>query len=71
MNLLADWKRVLRKAGSVRWAIVSGFLGGLEVILPLFQDAMPRGYFAAASMLAAIAVPVARVVVQKGLSDDA
>lgn len=69
MNLLPDWKRILRKAGSVRWALVSGFFGGLEVVLPLFQDSMPRGYFAAASMLAAVAVPVARVVAQKGVSD--
>jgi len=43
MTLLEDWKEVLRKAWSIRFIVLAGVLSGIEVILPFFADAIPRG----------------------------
>ncbi len=64
MNLITEWKHVLKHAWSMRLAIVSGLLSGAEVILPLFVDALPRGIFAGLSICAAVGSAVARVVSQ-------
>lgn len=64
MNLIPDWKRIIRRAWSVRLVMLSGVLAGAEVVLPLFVDAMPRNVFALLSMAAAVGGTVARVVAQ-------
>ncbi len=69
MNLLPDWKRVIRRAWSIRFIILAGALTGLEVALPLFGDAMPRGVFAGLSVIASIAALGARVTAQKDAND--
>lgn len=65
MQLIDDWRFVLRRAWSIRLIILAGTLTGLEVALPLFSDAVPRGVFAALSALASIAALWARLVAQK------
>lgn len=64
MNLVPEWKWLVRKAWSVRLVLLSAALSGCEVILPLFVDSMPRHVFAILSMLAAIGAGVARVMAQ-------
>ncbi len=64
MNLIPDWRRVLRKAWSLRLMVLAAVLSGVEVVLPLFVDAMPRGVFAGLSLLTAVGGAVARVVAQ-------
>ena len=64
MKLLPDWRWLVRKTWSIRLAIFSALLSGIEVILPLFVDAMPRNVFAVLSMIAAIGAGVARVMAQ-------
>lgn len=68
--VVPDWKRVLRKAWSIRLMLVAGLLTGCETILPLYQDSIPRGTFAVLSMLVTVFAIVARVVAQKGMHDD-
>lgn len=63
-SLVPDWKRLVRKAWSIRLVALAGLLSGCEVVLPLFVDTLPRHIFAGLSMLAAIGAGVARVVVQ-------
>ncbi len=63
-SLIPDWKRILRRAWSLRLILLSGLLSGCEVILPLFVDTMPRNVFAALAILAAIGAGVARIVAQ-------
>lgn len=70
MTLVSDWKRILRKAWSVRLILLAGLLSGVEVLLPFFNDRMPRGSFALASFVIANAALVARLVAQKGISND-
>jgi hypothetical protein len=69
MHLINDWKTVLKRAWSIRLIILAGTLTGLEVALPLFSDAVPRGVFAGLSAIASIAALWARVVAQKSPED--
>lgn len=71
MKLLDNWKDILRKAWSIRLILLAGLLSGLEVALPFFSDAMPRGIFASLSVLVVGGAFVARLVAQQGLSDAA
>lgn len=64
MTLLSDWKKILKKAWSVRLVLLSGLLSGVEVILPLYVDSLPRGIFATLSILTAIGATLARIVAQ-------
>jgi len=70
-TLLHDWKYILRKAWSIRLLIVAGLLSGIEVVLPLFADGLPRGLFAALTFVAVSGAFVARLMAQKGWTDDA
>ena len=64
MNLIAEWKHILKHAWSFRLIVLSGLLGGAEVVLPMFVDVFPRNVFALLSMTAAIGGAVARVIDQ-------
>ena len=70
MHLVSDWKLILKRAWSIRLIIIAGTLTGLEVAIPLFVDAMPRGVFAGFSAVASIAALWARVTAQKNINDD-
>lgn len=70
MKVASDWKLILKKAWSIRLMLLAGLLTGCEAILPLYQEAIPRGTFAVLSMLAIVGGMVARVVAQKGMGDE-
>ena len=70
MQLLHNWRRILRHAWSSRLIILAAVLSGIEVVLPLFATAMPLGVFAGASFVVTCAALVARVVIQPGLHDE-
>ncbi len=67
MKLLADWRDILHRAWSIRLMIIAGLLSGIEVALPFFADALPRGVFAAISIVVVMAALVARLLAQKNL----
>lgn len=64
MTLIAEWKLLVRRAWSFRLIVLSGLLSGMEVILPLFVDSMPRNVFSVAALCAAVGGAFARVVAQ-------
>lgn len=73
MNLVPNWRRVLKRAWSIRLMILAGVLSGIEVILglpdiQLWLDWQP-GIFAGLSFLATAAAFVARILAQTGVSD--
>lgn len=68
LSLIPDWKSVIRRAWSIRLMLVAGLLSGVEVVLPLFVDALPRGLFAAVSGSVVMLAFAARLVAQQGLS---
>lgn len=71
MKLYDDWRRILRKAWSVRLGLLAGVFSAAEVILPLFVDSMPRHIFAVLSFISVMCAVVARLVAQpKTLGDD-
>ena len=69
MKLIDDWKKILKKAWSIRLLVIAGLLSGVEIILPLLVDSFPRGLFAALSFVFTAAAFVARIVAQKGFDN--
>lgn len=67
MTLADNWKDILKKAWSIRFLILAGLLSGAEVILPFFQDAIPRGAFAILSFLAVGGAFISRIVAQRDI----
>ena len=65
LELIDDWKTVLDHAWSIIFQALAGVCGVLELLLPLFVQDMPRGWFAAASALNAVLGIGARVMAQK------
>ena len=65
MNLVPEWRWILRKAWSMRLMLVAGVLSALEVMLPLFVHDMPRGVFAGLCLVVIPGAMVARVFAQK------
>lgn len=70
MKLDTNWKKILKKAWSIRLLVLAAMLSGIEVALPFFQDQIPRGPFAVASFLAVASAFVARLVAQKDFADE-
>lgn len=69
MKLAPDWRRVLRRAWSIRLILLAGLLSGLEVALPFLDGLLPvpPGAFAALSLVTTAGAFVARLVAQKDL----
>ena len=63
-----NWKDILKKAWSIRFIILAGLLSGAEVILPFFADSIPRGVFAALTLIAVAGAFISRLVVQKDIN---
>lgn len=67
MNLLPDWKRLVRKAWSIRLMFLAGLFSSVEILLPLFVEEMPRGIFAVLTLVSVTGAFVSRLVAQKGM----
>jgi hypothetical protein len=70
MTLLPDWKRIAKKAWSVRLMALASVLSGCEAILPYAEFLLPRGSFAALSFVIVTAALASRFFVQKSMRDD-
>lgn len=73
MNLVSNWRRVIKRAWSIRLMILAGLLSGIEVILSLPDIAerldWPQGLFAAASGLTTMAAFIARLIAQGNVNE--
>jgi hypothetical protein len=67
VKLNGNWRDIIKKAWSVRFIALAGFLSGLEAILPFFHRSFPPGVFAGLSFFAVAGAFVARIVAQKDL----
>jgi hypothetical protein len=65
MKLYDNWKEILRKAWSIRFMVIAGVLSGIEVVLPLFHDSIPKNIFAALSLVFVTSALIARLVAQR------
>lgn len=62
--LLDDWRRVLRRAWSVRFSLLAATFTAAEVVVPLFGDVLPRGAFVLLAFAASLGATFARIVAQ-------
>ena len=65
MKLYDNWKEILSKAWSIRFMILAGVFSGIEVVLPLFHDSIPKNIFAALSLVFVTLAFVSRLVAQR------
>ena len=70
MRLIEDWKHVLKHAWSIRFIVLAALLSGVEVVLPMFDDTMPRGLFAVLTLIITVAAAVARLVTQQKMRGE-
>lgn len=68
--IIPGWRKIMRRAWSVRLIVLAGLLSGCEVILPLFVDAVPRGVFAGLTLIVTPLALIARVMSQQEFRDD-
>ena len=74
MNLLPDWKQIIRKAWSIRLMILAGLLSGCEAVLSATgTDWLPVPRWASSLIVLAViaAAFVTRLLAQKGADDGA
>ena len=64
MRLKENWRDIAGRAWSFRLGLIAGLFSGLEVILPLFVDSVPRNLFALLSFVTVMGAVVARLVAQ-------
>jgi hypothetical protein len=73
MKLVDDWKAIALKAWSMRWMYGATLLGGVGVVLQLFEDVVVqrtgRVLFALLSLVAILLGIVSRVIEQRNLRD--
>lgn len=69
MRLIDDWKKVLRYGWSIRLIVLAGLLSGLEIVLPMFGDVLPRKWFAALMFAITVAAFIARLTAQPKMDD--
>lgn len=78
MKLLSNWRRVLRRAWSMRLMLLAGLLTGCEAVItavgvenvPMLRD-VPASARALLILLVIGGAFVARLVAQKEMDDDA
>jgi len=65
MKLSPDWKQILRKAWSIRLAVLATLFSLAQVVIPIYADVLPRDTFAVLTAIATVGVIVARIVWQQ------
>jgi hypothetical protein len=72
MKPLANWRKILWKAWSIRLLLIAGLLSAIEAVLPFMREIVPvpPGVFALLTLLATFAAIVARLIAQKSLRGD-
>ncbi|MES0811287.1 hypothetical protein ABLO27_17510 [Roseibium sp. SCPC15] len=69
MKLVTNWRRVLRRAWSVRLMMLAALLSGAEVALPFMGDFIEPGRLAFLSALSTAGAFVARLLAQRNYKD--
>ena len=65
--LLPDWKRVAKKAWSLRLMAVAAFFAGCEAILPFVDDVLAPRPLAIVAFVVVVGAMITRLMVQKGM----
>jgi hypothetical protein len=70
MKVLKEWKLLVRKAWSLRFMAIAAVLSGLEAIAPFAAPWLGQRTFALIMFGVVAAAFVARLLVQKGVTDE-
>lgn len=70
MKLIPDWRKKLRKAWSVRMALISGFFSAATGVTPYFQGMIDPLIFALLASFFAFGAVVARLMYQPELHNE-
>lgn len=66
LQLVEDWRTILKKAWSVKFNVAAALFGGAELAVALYQpEGVPRGAFAGIAFMVSICAAGARVMAQK------
>ena len=69
MRLIEDWRHVLKHAWSIRFIVLAALLSGVEIVLPMFGDVLPRRFFAVLMFSVTVAASIARLTAQPKMKD--
>lgn len=64
--LLPDWKRIVKKAWSMRLMAVAAFFAGCEAVLPFVDDVLAPRPMAIVAFVVVVMAMVTRLMIQKG-----
>ena len=70
-NLIPDWRLILRKAWSVRLAVLAAAFSAAEVALPFFTPFFPPKTMAVMAVLASTGAVIARIWAQPAMRAEA
>ena len=70
-NLIPDWRLILRKAWSVRLAVLAAAFSAAEVALPFFTPFFPPKTMAVLAALASTGAVIARIWAQPAMHAEA
>ena len=70
VQVIKDWRWVLRKAWSVRLMFLAAILSGLEWLLPMLGDFIPKGWFGFLGFIVTVAACAARFLAQRSVEDE-
>ena len=65
MKLYPNWKEIMRKAWSIRLAMLATVFSLLQVVIPIYADVLPRDTFAILTAISTVGVILARIVWQQ------
>jgi hypothetical protein len=69
MKLDTRWSEILKRAWSIRFIVIAGILTAAEVVLPMFENDIPRNVFAFLSLGAVAGAFISRLVAQQDLPE--
>jgi len=64
--LIPDWKRIVKKAWSMRLMAVAAFFAGCEAVLPFVDDVLAPRPMAVIAFVVVVMAMVTRLMIQKG-----
>ena len=65
MKLYPNWKEIIRKAWSIRLAMLATLFSLVQVVIPIYADVLDRDTFAILTAISTVGVIVARLVWQE------
>lgn len=68
--MISDWRKMLRRAWSVRMALIAGLFSAASGVAPYFQGMIDPLIFALLASFFAFGAVIARLLAQPDLKDD-